>query len=74
MGGANPNKPCAFPFTYKGQQYQTCTDKSDPDAKFWCSTKVDSNRTHVSKAGEWGYCPEGCTDSAVDPIEGGVGM
>ena len=74
VGGANPNKPCAFPFKFKGQQYRTCTDYSDPDGKFWCSTKVDRNGKHVGKAGEWGYCAEGCTESTVDSVEGGVGM
>ena len=74
VGGANPNKPCALPFRYKGKQYQTCTDRSDPDGKFWCSTKVDVNGKHVSKAGEWGYCPEGCTDSVVAPVGSGLGI
>ena len=32
----------------------------DPNDRFWCSTKVDENKDHVSGGGFWGYCSESC--------------
>ena len=31
---------------------------TDPDGKFWCSTKVDSTFKH--QMGQWGYCDPDC--------------
>ena len=29
------NKPCVFPFKYKGNVYNGCITKNDPDGKAW---------------------------------------
>ena len=55
-GGNVKNKPCAFPFIYKGDSYQTCT-KKDHDVD-WCYTEVDSYGVGVR--GRWGNCGPGC--------------
>ena len=46
------NTVCALPFKYNGKLYSTCTTEGDPDGKYWCSTKVDSNLDHVKGGGE----------------------
>ncbi|XP_078483553.1 MAM and LDL-receptor class A domain-containing protein 1 isoform X3 [Ciona intestinalis] len=46
-GGTGSGQRCAFPFTYNGKTYHTCTyDDSD---MAWCSTTA-------VYAGYWGYC------------------
>ena len=37
-----------------------CTSIDDPDGRYWCSTKIDANGTHVGGKGYWGYCKKGC--------------
>ena len=54
--GPETGKKCAFPFTYKGNTYEKCTE-IDHD-KFWCSTEVDHNGLHVK--GKWGNCGNEC--------------
>ena len=43
---------CIFPFTYNGEQYQTCTtvDSILP----WCPTRLDSHGMPV----DWEYCQQ----------------
>ena len=40
---SDQRKPCIFPFKLREgatDDQNTCTDLSDPDGKYWCSTKV----------------------------------
>ena len=45
---------CEFPFVHVGQTYNSCTNITDDNGRFWCSTKVDEKRNHLK--GNWGYC------------------
>jgi hypothetical protein len=38
--GPQKNRPCVFPFVYQETTFESCTNRSDPDNKLWCSTKV----------------------------------
>jgi len=58
--GASANKPCIFPFKYRGVQYNRCTLVDSPDNKAWCSTLVDSRGHHVGGQGKWGNCGPAC--------------
>jgi len=60
--GASVNKPCVFPFKYRGVEYNRCTlvDSSHTNNKAWCSTEVDSNGNHVGGQGKWGNCGPAC--------------
>ena len=40
---SDQKKACVFPFRLQGgatEDQNSCTDLSDPDGKYWCSTKV----------------------------------
>ena len=39
---SDQRKPCVFPFRLQGatEDQNSCTNLSDPDGKYWCSTKV----------------------------------
>ena len=52
--------PCAIPFKFNGKLKNGCTTETDPDGRFWCSTKVDDNLDHVGGQGFWGYCSDAC--------------
>ena len=54
--GPETGEKCAFPFTYQGETYETCTEVDDD--QLWCSTEVDHNGVHVR--GKWGYCDNEC--------------
>jgi len=41
-----------------------CTTATDPDGRWWCSTKVDNNLEHVGAGGNWGYCSLDCPGPA----------
>lgn len=59
--GGDKSTPCAFPFKYDGVTYDgICTNKSDPNGDYWCSTKTDKRGRHKPGGGHWGYCNEGC--------------
>ena len=46
---------CIFPFTYKGQTFNECTDLGR--AEYWCSTKNKRGSTDVwEERDHWGYC------------------
>ena len=34
------NKPCVFPFTYKGEVHNQCTQVDSENGAYWCATKV----------------------------------
>merc|ERR1712226_1512868 len=54
--GSKTMKECKFPFIFKGQTFESCTDYKDPDGKLWCSTLLDAEGKHVGGKGYWGYC------------------
>ena len=60
VSGNNPNKPCIFPFTYKGKTYDTCIlwEKGGDQRGVWCPTLVDEQGNYVE--GNWGYCGTKC--------------
>ena len=61
FSGAKVGRKCQFPFRFRNRVYEKCTDALDP-GKFWCSTKVFENRSHVGGEDEWGYCHPRCID------------
>ena len=63
-------KPCVFPFIYKGKAHNICTDQDDPDGLSWCSTETDENGVHVGQKGLWGHCEnEECEKTVLDDEE-----
>jgi hypothetical protein len=58
-GGADPGKPCVFPFVYKGVTYNRCpwTGRNNTH---WCATKVDSDGRSIIEEGKWGTCGSTC--------------
>ena len=56
----NDLQSCIFPFVYSGKTYNECINVNDPNGKFWCSTKVDTNGNHVKSY--WGYCDRNCSN------------
>ena len=66
-GGANPNKPCVFPFTWNGAIYSGCPVDPDDENERWCSTKVDANGLHLQGQDQWGHCSASCPISAPPP-------
>merc|ERR1712183_636917 len=61
--GASANKPCIFPFKYRGVVYNKCTwvdAAQHTNNKAWCSTEVDSRGYHVGGQGKWGNCGPAC--------------
>ena len=62
FSGPKSNKPCVFPFDYKGHTHFDCiTVEHD---QLWCSTEVDSNGGHVD--GNWGNCGNECFSGNLD--------
>ena len=57
-GGADPKRPCIFPFKDGGTLYNGCTlDNKEPgDVKPWCSTLNDA----YGNAKKWGNCGSNC--------------
>ncbi|KAL3822964.1 hypothetical protein ACHAXA_011679 [Cyclostephanos tholiformis] len=47
--GKKPDLPCAFPFTYEGVEYYSCTTVDWSQA--WCATKTGNY-----KSGHWKHC------------------
>ena len=53
---------CKFPFTYKGKEYNGCTDFDSPVGTKWCATKVDGDTGEMlrdatqNKTFFWGTC------------------
>ena len=61
QGGTRTDKPCQFPFIFKGKTYTTCTNVEEDF--YWCSTETNDNREHQS--GEWGKCDVGCSFGGI---------
>lgn len=53
VGGNAEGSPCAFPFTFLGDTYESCTTSGRSDGKMWCATtkSYDDDR-------KWGFCPD----------------
>merc|ERR1711943_106519 len=51
------NKPCLFPFVYKGVSYDSCT--SEDHWMPWCPTQVADGAVVVG-SGNWGNCAASC--------------
>lgn len=53
VGGNAEGSPCAFPFTFLGNTYESCTSSGRSDGKMWCATtkSYDDDR-------KWGFCPD----------------
>jgi len=62
VSGRDPNKPCVFPFTFRGKTYNTCTWDMHhlTGRKAWCSTYVNDTGHHQGGQGNWGACGSGC--------------
>ncbi|XP_064355673.1 epididymal sperm-binding protein 1-like [Dromaius novaehollandiae] len=45
-------KPCVFPFTYEGLQFNECTSLNESNGKLWCSTTDNYDRDR-----KWSFCP-----------------
>ena len=58
--GPSPNKPCIFPFMWRGETYNECPIDPDDSNQRWCSTKVDLNGKHITGEGHWGHCNSKC--------------
>ena len=55
------NKPCIFPFKYKGKFYASCTKADTTNGKAWCATEVDDSGTVIDQ--KWGDCNDDCFTS-----------
>jgi len=61
-GAGKNNTDCAIPWKFNGELINGCTDKTDTNGRFWCSTKVDKKtKEHIGGQGNWGFCRESCT-------------
>merc|ERR1712111_30942 len=48
------DKPCIFPFTYRGLEYNTCTTDNSETSTPWCATAVSGNVEVIIN--NWGNC------------------
>ncbi|XP_006035838.1 matrix metalloproteinase-9 [Alligator sinensis] len=53
IGGNSQGEPCAFPFTFLGQTYSSCTSEGREDGRLWCAT---TSNYDVDR--KWGLCPD----------------
>ena len=56
----DPQKPCIFPFKFKGEKYFGCPPDPEVRGKRWCSTAVDNRGNHITGKGNFGFCEESC--------------
>ena len=52
------NVQCKLPFKFDGVLRKECITDTDPNGRYWCSTKVDENLEHIRR--HWGYCDQFC--------------
>jgi len=73
IGGPNAGLPCKFPFKFRGDTKKGCILDSDPENKYWCSTKVDKEGNHIPNEGNWAHCSDGCPkDDSVSSGKSGA--
>ena len=59
-------KPCILPFKMNDQIFDSCTNYSDEENKYWCSTNVNDNGFHIGNGmGFWGHCPDECISTTT---------
>merc|ERR1712106_393056 len=71
VSGPDTGSQYAFPFTFSGTIYQSCTEWTyggENAGSKWCSTKVDAEGVHVNGEGNYGFCGADCNLS-VDLIQ-----
>ena len=55
------NATCVFPFKFNGELKNGCITDTDPDGRYWCSTKVNPRTLeHIGGQGKWGFCQNSC--------------
>ena len=52
-------KECFFPFKYKGESKDGCTNEDSPTGDMWCPTKSNFDSKSL-KNKNWGYCMDSC--------------
>ena len=78
------NKPCVFPFTYRGEVHNKCTQANSENGAFWCATKVQQrffyfffckniclqvDRTGKVVRNAWGDCQANCASECASWVE-----
>ncbi|KAJ7313794.1 hypothetical protein JRQ81_005496 [Phrynocephalus forsythii] len=61
-GGNSNGQPCVFPFTYKNQTFETCTNEDEATGRFWCATTENYDVDP-----KWSLCPDTYLASAQPP-------
>ena len=51
-------KPCIFPFKFRGKEVNTCIS-TPRRPQPWCPTEIDSSNGYPVR-GQWGYCNDEC--------------
>ena len=61
IGGPEADKPCLFPFVWKGMMYGECTDIDHPEGllslDLFCATEIDKVTKEMKS---WGKCSRTC--------------
>jgi len=60
VSGPSQGKACVFPFVFGEKLQNGCITDSDPEGKYWCSTKVDGQRKHIANGDNWAHCSSDC--------------
>ncbi len=64
--GSGEERPCRFPFVYRGVARCGCIRTGHPEGRRWCSTRIDEEDDgHVSGGGFYGVCRDGRRDCPV---------
>ena len=65
VGGQFSNRPCVFPFTFKGKSYNNCTTVDSISGKAWCAVDIQPF-TEVPHDGlHWGDCESHCPGAGL---------
>jgi len=62
--GKEKQRPCIFPFKFKGKTYNQCTTDESENGKPRCAYKV--NKQGKIANGKWAECEPGCPGTEVD--------
>ena len=75
------SKNCVFPFKYKGETYNKCTDAGSDNGATWCATEVRDGYDSVEHDNDvfeqvdddgevvrntWQDCQDGCPGTSMD--------